>query len=347
MIVCPGTAKCGELEFANGIKISRSVRTLSISTSRQQIADFSPDLTLCQFAISALSATVFSALRLCKAVRQDGGICALAFHEPSREHALLGPVGRMVHRRAGMTSDVQIVFTPSEAESLKREGVPGRIVVIPHGTPAIERPGEESVIRVRQKFNLDDIDTVLSLGFIHRSKGIQAVIDAAPTVTRMAVKPVQFLIAGDPISRHSIFRVFSCLDWLYYRKIRRRAGHIASEASISFTGYVPAEDLPALLASVTLLAMPYRSATQSGIANYALAASVPVVASALPGLQQAFGEAAHYVSSTTPPHLGTAIADVLNSNAMRLEMIHLMDQRNGGESMVTVAEEILRAAGMS
>jgi hypothetical protein len=74
-----------------------------------------------------------------------------------------------------------------------------------------------------------------------------------------------------------------------------------------FPGYVPNEEVEGLFAAADVLALPYRSATQSGVVPLAATFGVPVVATSAGGIPEAIGERGVIV----PPNDSPALADGL------------------------------------
>ena len=86
--------------------------------------------------------------------------------------------------------------------------------------------------------------------------------------------------------------------------------------------------------------MPYRHVAQSGVATWALAAGLPVVASDLPGLREGLGEAAVYVAPDDPLALADGICSVLDDDERRAAMARSAHTLAEAQSFEIVAAAI-------
>jgi 1,2-diacylglycerol 3-alpha-glucosyltransferase len=169
---------------------------------------------------------------------------------------------------------VTVTTTPTEtaAEILRRHGVRVPIEAISCGVdlglfcpdPHISRS------EIRQQYGLDPQRTVvLFVGRLAREKRLEVLMEAMHRLDR---GDLQLAIAGS--GRHE-------------GALRRHAGRLALDGRVVFTGFVPADQLPALLNSVDLFAIASDSETQSIATLEAMATGRPVLAAdarALPEL---------------------------------------------------------------
>ena len=130
-------------------------------------------------------------------------------------------------------------------------------------------------------------------------------------------------------------------------EMRQRLGLTTSVQFID--GYLPFGALQDLLHRVALVVLPYESTDQvvSGVLAEAVAATVPVVATAFPHAVELAGQgAAVTVPHKDPGALATAITDVLDS-PKRLDRIRHHQRRiSNALSWARVAEQYDRMAGV-
>jgi glycosyltransferase involved in cell wall biosynthesis len=175
------------------------------------------------------------------------------------QRELGGQVGRViVHQHRG------------GREWLVAQGLPAdKVTVIHHGTELSE-PLDRAQARAALGFGADD-KIVLSVGFIHRRKGIHTLVRAFPRVVD-AVPNARLVIAGKPAAR-------TPLDAVY----RRWLEHLMAPGNGRWLDYRPgfhAEPVVAqLLAAADLVALAYRQryGSASGILHTALGAGKPVI----------------------------------------------------------------------
>ncbi|MFR9749803.1 MSMEG_0565 family glycosyltransferase [Nocardia sp. 004] len=146
---------------------------------------------------------------------------------------------------------------------------------------------------------------VLAVGGIEPRKGSIDLLDAFAVLSRRNPE-LNLVFAGG----ETLFD---------YRDYRERFDIRAAELGIRPTvlGTVDHTELPALLASATMV--PFFS-TKEGFglaAMEALAAGIPVVARDLPVLREVFGDTVSYAS--TPDAMAAAMADALRSDSVRAE----------------------------
>jgi glycosyltransferase involved in cell wall biosynthesis len=140
--------------------------------------------------------------------------------------------------------------------------------------------------------------TVLFFGYVRPYKGLGDLIDAV-AIARHDL-PVELVVAGpfiEPVER--------------YRRQAERLG-VAEHVRL-LPGYVPDECVGELFARADAVALPYRSATQSGVCALALAAGKPVVATDVGGLAADLGPGAVVVPPGDPAALAGGLRRALSS----------------------------------
>ena len=302
---------------------------------------FRPDAVYVQFAIAGFGAALPGLDHLLRLARRRGIRVVTVFHEPARDIAALPGLGAAIYRRIGALTDVPVVLAGPARDALEAAGIDTRLAVsVPHGVPALAIPSACDVERVRARYGLRG-RLVLSLGFVHPDKGADVLAGAAP-VLLPAVPDATIVIAGAPRARRGLFRVFGRADVRHLAALR--AGTAWSGDRIRFCGYVADDDVAGLLAAATVMVLPYRRITQSGIAHLCVAGAVPAVASRLPGLRATLGEGAVYVPPDEPDALAAALRDVLDDDAGRARQRAALVERREAWSPGAVADRIVEVA---
>jgi glycosyltransferase involved in cell wall biosynthesis len=216
----------------------------------------------------------------------------------------------------------------------------GSVTVIPHGAPLLRSATPEGIEHLRARYGLTG-RMVLALGFIHPDKGSDVLVDAARTLLP-ANPDVTLVIAGEPRVRRGVFRVFGRVDARHLEQLRAAAGWAG--ARVVFPGFVADEDLADLLAAATVMALPYRRITQSGIAHLCVAGSVPAVASRLDGLEATLGDGAVYVPAGDAAALAAALVAVLDDDDGREAQRDRLAERRDLWTPAAVADRIVAVA---
>jgi glycosyltransferase involved in cell wall biosynthesis len=154
----------------------------------------------------------------------------------------------------------------------------GNTHVIPHGNEDILMTPVSDAALVRERYGLDPEDrVVLFFGNIRPSKGLEDLIESFAALRDL--DHVKLLIAGFP-SREVNLNDF-----------RTQVERLDIEDRVIFDArYIPLEEVGSLLSLSTLVAFPYRNATQSGAIQVAFAAGRPVVATDVGSISEAVEE---------------------------------------------------------
>ena len=312
-------------------------RTLS------EIAKFEPEIVIVQFAIAAISTSLWSVKLLCDRLRAQGIRVIVTFHEPNREYNMFGFLTRAIYRSVSRATDVSIVFSPAGYQALHDTGLFSDVVEVPHGTKGIESISNQELEDARVLFDVRK-PLVLTLGFTSFDKGADILIDAAKIISKSRDGNVQFLVAGAPRRRRGIFRIMERRDKKCQRRLIDQAKGLGN-VELSFSDYVANEHVAPLLHLADVVVLPYRRITQSGIANLALSSQSVIVCSDLPGLRNDLGDAALYVKVGDTAALANEIAKLINpeSEETRSHMRDLAGQRANENTYAKVAEQILSA----
>jgi len=130
--------------------------------------------------------------------------------------------------------------------------------------------------------------------------------------------------------------------WLY-AEILRRAESLGIGHRVVFTGYVPDEDLPALLSGASLFAFPSLYEGFGMPVLEAMACGVPVVCSDSSSLPEVTGDAALLVPPTDTDALAAAMNRVLTDEGLRRALIARGLERAREFTWSRCAGEILKA----
>ncbi|MDL5159545.1 glycosyltransferase [Actinomycetospora termitidis] len=257
-----------------------------------------------QFTVPAWGAATPALVTALRRLRRSGTRVVVTLHEVTRELALLGPVARRLYRALADASDAVVVHTPGALEGLAGCGVDlRRVSVLPHGAFGATPHGFLGATRPPRTAR--ERNTVLCFGYLHPDKGLERAIDAIGRVPG-----ARLVVAGAVRPRRGVFRIFGRRDHRYAAELRRRA----HDQQVTFTGAVDDPTLDHLLATAAVVVLPYRSATQSGVLNRAVAAGAAVVATDLPGLRADLPPSAITVPAADPdttPALAAVLSDLL------------------------------------
>jgi glycosyltransferase involved in cell wall biosynthesis len=329
----------------DGLKIARILGPTrrSLSQAHELVRAFRPDMVFVQFIIATLTTAIPATIALCREAKRQGASVVVAYHEPAREFALLGPVAKRIYRSIAATADVAVVFSVTAATTLREARLPGELVVLHHGIPDLVQPSAADLERLRVAYRLPPGNLILSLGFIHPYKGtdllLSVVADIAP---RGACRPA-VLIAGSPRKRPGIFKVMELRDHAYHHRLLAMAKSLPSDVRISFTSFVPEADLPALLKLARVMVLPYRKDTQSGIASLAIAAELPIVCSDQPALREEIGGSAVYFPPGDRGALRRALTSAIEDDDLHRSLAAESRRIHCSSSMVKIAQRLLEA----
>ena len=321
----------------------RSLRLFPNRRTWSEIAKFEPDVVIVQFAIAAISTSLWSVKLLCDRLHAQGIRVVVTFHEPAREYNMFKFLTRAIYRSASRTTDVPVVFSPAGYRALHDTGLFNDVVEVTHGTKGIESISNQELDDVRVLFHVRK-PLVLTLGFTSFDKGADIFIDAAKIISKNRNGNVQFLVAGTPRRRQGVFRIMERRDNQCQRRLINRAKRLGN-VEISFSNYVANENVAPLLHLADVVVLPYRRITQSGIANLALSSQSVIVCSDLPGLRNDLGDAALYVKVGDTTTLAKEITNLINPDGeeTRSRMRDLAGQHANENTYAKVAEKILSA----
>jgi glycosyltransferase involved in cell wall biosynthesis len=186
-------------------------------------------------------------------------------------------------------------------------GDPARIAIIHNGVDlsqftAPAAGGARPHPRIREEFGFEDTcPLVVVVARLSRTKGINYLIEAAPTI--LARRPdTRFLLVGPD-------------DWGNQAKLADRVRALGLDRAIRFSG--DRTDVPAILADATVSVLPSLSEAMPNGVLESMAAGVPVVATRVGGIPEAIedGRNGLLVPPANAPALAEAISRLLDAPA--------------------------------
>ena len=312
VIAAPGGARRADAPTSTACSRSRDGAARAALLER-----FRPDALYVQFAIAVVRRARCRASSTCCDSPAGAGIRVVtAFHEPERELAALPVLGRAIYRRIGGADRRAGGATARPArDALAAAGDrrrPRRRV--PHGVPALPRAASARRHRARARALRPARPARAGARLRPSGQGRRRPRRSARPVLLPAVAR-----RDDRDRRRSrargaaLFRVFGRVD---ARHLAAAAGGdgVGGRPDPVLAGSSPTTTCRRLLAAATVMVLPYRRITQSGIAHLCVAGAVPAVASRLDGLR---GDARRGRASTSRRRRRHALAAALARRAGR------------------------------
>jgi glycosyltransferase involved in cell wall biosynthesis len=255
---------------------------------------------------------------LVAALRLKGARTLVTHHEVTRDLERMGKVGRGYYRLVCTVTDVVHVHTEASAEVVRSVlKVPAsRVLLVPHPVyelpPATTEPGE-----LRRRNGLIDSTVLLFFGYVHVEKGLRELVEGLARLferTPQLRGGLRLVIAGDVRPRPPAFSRFERADRDYLDAVMVRIEELGLTGDVVVTGHVPAGEVSAWFRACDLVALPYTNTEQSGVAQLALAADVPVVATTAGGLAELFAGTLPIFRSLTPDGIADALEEQLSAD---------------------------------
>lgn len=262
--------------------------------SGARIERFAPDLVVVQWWHPALAPCLRSVSRR---ARTGGATVAFVCHNPSPHERF--PAGRWLTRSALSSADLVLVLSRSAEETL-RQHLP-RVTVrrMPHPPYDWPESSPEAMAAWRARVG-NGRPIVLFFGYVRPYKGLEDLIRAMPAV-RARYSEATLVVAGPFLDRAE-----------RYRGLSERLG--VEDAVRLFPGYVPDDEVRALFEAAAVVALPYRSATQSGVIPQALSLGKRVVATAVGGIAEAVNGNGVVVPPSDPAALSEGVIRALETS---------------------------------
>jgi glycosyltransferase involved in cell wall biosynthesis len=245
---------------------------------------FDPDLVVVQWWHPMFGPCLRS---LAKAAKRQGRTVAFVCHN-DRPHEPF-PLWRTLTRLGLAKADLLFALSSQVGQGMQRLASVRQVEVLPL-PPMLERKQGKTETDWRARIGPLDGPVVLFFGHVRRYKGLEDLIAAMPIVRRAV--PATLVVAGP--------------FFLPVAAFERQAVHLGVRDHVRFfPGYVPDEDVASLFEMANLVALPYRSASQSAILPLAAAYHTPVVATSVGAIPEVVGSRGILV----PPRNPTALAD--------------------------------------
>jgi glycosyltransferase involved in cell wall biosynthesis len=258
------------------------------ATSEHLVA-FRPDLLVVQWWSPLFGACVRSVLRR---TRRDGARTIVMVHNDRPHEAF--PFWRWITRSTLAQADHLAAFSPMVADAV-RTMLPAAEIYVRPLPPLIEMSGDRRG-RWDERLGLPVGPVILFFGNVRAYKGLEDLVAAMPLV-RQSIDAT-LVVAGtfmEPLER-------------YQRQVR----DLGVENQVRFIpDYVPDEEVAGLFARSDVVALPYRSATASGILGQAAGAGKPVVATAVGALPDLVGDRGVLVPPCDPGALADGLVRAL------------------------------------
>ena len=270
------------------------------------------------------------------AFKMSGYKTLITVHNVRPRHGPLKLHHRLIYRIMYSACDHLIIHTHSgkneiaELFHLPRE----KITVIPHGdyqfflpSPAIEKHDAKEALGIPSSCK-----TILFFGAIRPNKGLDVLLRALPKV-KESCRPIKLMIVGEPCEEYGKYRSMITSE------------RIADDV-FEHLGYVPNDEVHKYFSAADIVALPYHEVTGSGVLQIAYAFGKPVVASNIPGFEEAVEEGKNGLLFTTgnPESLAATLAQLVNDETKTEVMgAHSRQLSKTKYRWAKVAEETLEA----
>ena len=259
--------------------------------ARRELKRFAPTLLVIQWWSPLFAPCVWY---LARSTRRAGARVAIVCHNyrPHERFPFWRPLTRMALREA----DLLLTLSSPVAAGLRTLVPETRILAAGHPPNLTAQPEGEDPGRWRVRLRPLDGRVILFFGNVRTYKGLEDLIAAMPHVCERL--DATLVVAG------TFFKQLS--------RFESQAASLGVSGSVRFfPHYVNNEDVPGLFALADVVALPYRSGSQSGVIAQAALTRTPVVATTVGGLPEALGDRGVLVPPRDPVRLADGLVRAL------------------------------------
>ncbi|MCD6289095.1 MAG: glycosyltransferase family 4 protein [Anaerolineae bacterium] len=209
---------------------------------------------------------------------------AVTFHDLKVPYLFpkAGPLRRWSVLRLARAADVVITTNAADFQTLQAAGGIGVLDLIPIGSNIHAKPpAGYNREEWRARLNVHPTDVLLCyFGFLNASKGGETLVLALAELVRRRV-PVRLLMIGGQVGASDPTNA------AYLGRVRDLIDRLGLEERVSWTGYVPNEEVSASLLAADVCVLPYKDGAsfRRGSLMAALAHGLPIVTTRVPGEQ--------------------------------------------------------------
>lgn len=329
----PGRTQFDESESSHMVDSERlidSVNPLTWVRAGWSIARGRPDLTVVQWWHPYFAPAV---TKICSMVRlfSSSRIVFICHNVVPHEGS---PAARLMSAAAFRTAHGFIVQSSDDREHLLEIRRNAEVIVRPHPIYDFFRTGDTTREEARRAIGAGEGPLILFFGYIRPYKGLRYLLEAMPAITRRT--GARLLVVGEFYE-----------DSAPYLDLVEELG-IAGVVDF-VDRYVGNEEVERYFTAADLVALPYVTATQSGIAQIALAFDRPMVATDVGGLPEVVAEekTGFLVPPEDPGALASAAVRFFEEGwARRMERHFDSEKRRfSWEVMVGALEEMYASTG--
>ncbi|MBO5828938.1 MAG: glycosyltransferase [Paludibacteraceae bacterium] len=291
----PGKSQYSESAPPGDLKIERSfssVNPISWFKSANKIAEFNPDIVIFAYWMSFMAPCFGTIARRVKA-KCNAKCYALVHNMLPHEQTLLD---KFLPSYFVRTIDGFIALSKSVAKDISlidKQGKP--ILFSPH--PIYDHYGSKCDKNVAaKKLNLDpSVNYLLFFGFIRSYKGVDLLLQALAD-ERLSEFNCKVIVAGEFYE-----------DEKYYYDLEKKLG--LKGRVIWYPSFIPDGEVAPYFNVADMVILPYKSATQSGVAQIAYHFEKPMVVTNVGGLPEIVpNKKVGFVVDVNPKAIATAIA---------------------------------------
>lgn len=268
----------------------------------RHLINMRPDIV--QFSVIKFPFQSFFLYRMRRAGLTLTQICH-EFEERDSRLRWLQPIDRPLSR--SVFREFQVIFFHGEATAdrfRRRYGaLDADVRIIPHGNQSLIAEVADAGGDLRERYGIaPDRPVVLFFGGLRPSKGLPDLVDAF-AVVRQEIE-ASLLIAGFPTTDFDPERLCG--------RARRRG---VDDDVIVDAQYLPLEDVGPLVRTGSVVVLPYRTATASGVLQVAYAFGRPVIVTDVGDLPASVehGETGLVVPARDPDQLARALVKMLST----------------------------------
>lgn len=270
----PGKTQYDESDTALRVESRRLIDSINPFTwirAGIAIARMRPDLTVVQWWHPYFAPALSNICGILRAMSRTRIVFVCHNVVPHETSAL----DRILSTAAFAAAHAFVVQSREDLANLRRIRRRAPAVVRPHPIYDFFRTGETTREAARAAIGEVDGPLLLFFGYIRPYKGLMHLIEAMPEISRAA--GARLLVVGE----------FYEDDAPYRERVRA----LGLEERVRFVDrYVANDEVAAFFTAADLVALPYLSATQSGIAQIAIAFDRPMIATAVGGLPEVVAE---------------------------------------------------------